>query len=84
MIVSVIGLGYVGLPTAAVLASKGVKVVGVDVNQNTVDIINQGNIHIIEPELDILVRKAIKDNYLTAVIKPEKADVVMVAVPTPY
>ena len=84
MIVSVIGLGYVGLPTAAVLASKGVKVVGVDVNQNTVDIINQGNIHIIEPELDILVRKAIKDNYLTAVIKPEKADVFMVAVPTPF
>jgi UDP-N-acetyl-D-mannosaminuronic acid dehydrogenase len=84
VIVSVIGLGYVGLPTAAVLASKGVKVFGVDVNQNTVDIINQGNIHIVEPELDILVRKAIKDNYLTAVLKPEKADVFMVAVPTPF
>ena len=84
MIVSVIGLGYVGLPTAAVLASKGVKVVGVDVNQNIVDIINQGNIHIIEPELDILVHKAIKDNYLTAVVKPEKADVFMVSVPTPF
>jgi len=84
VIVSVIGLGYVGLPTAAVLASKGVKVVGVDVNQNIVDIINQGNIHIIEPELDILVHKAIKDNYLTAVVKPEKADVFMVSVPTPF
>jgi len=84
VIVSIIGLGYVGLPTAAVIASAGVKVVGVDVNQNTVDIINQGKIHIVEPELDILVHKAVKDNYLLAVLKPEKADVFMVAVPTPF
>ena len=84
MIVSIIGLGYIGLPTAAVLASKGVKVVGVDVNQHAVDTINQGKIHIIEPELDILVHKAVQDNYLKAVTKPEKADVFMVAVPTPF
>jgi UDP-N-acetyl-D-mannosaminuronic acid dehydrogenase len=84
MIVSVIGLGYIGLPTAAVLASKGVKVVGVDVNQNVVDIINQGKIHIIEPEIDILVHKAVQDNYLKAVTKPEKADIFILAVPTPF
>jgi UDP-N-acetyl-D-mannosaminuronic acid dehydrogenase len=84
MIVSVIGLGYIGLPTAAVLASKKVEVVGVDVNQNAVDIINQGKIHIVEPELDVLVREAVQNNYLKAVIEPEKADVFMVAVPTPF
>ena len=84
MIVSIIGLGYIGLPTAAVLASKRVKVVGVDVSQHTVDIINQGKIHIVEPELDILVHEAVQNNYLKAVIKPEKADVFMVAVPTPF
>jgi UDP-N-acetyl-D-mannosaminuronic acid dehydrogenase len=84
MIVSIIGLGYVGLPTAAVLASKGVEVVGVDVNQYTVDTINQGKIHIVEPELDSLVHKAVRDNYLKAVIEPEKADVFMLAVPTPF
>jgi UDP-N-acetyl-D-mannosaminuronic acid dehydrogenase len=84
VIVSIIGLGYIGLPTAAVLASKGVKVVGVDVNQHAVDTINQGKIHIFEPELDILVHKTVQDNYLKAVTKPEKADVFMVAVPTPF
>ena len=84
MIVSIIGLGYIGLPTAAVLASKGVKVIGVDVDQHAVDTINQGKIHIVEPELDILVHKAVQDNHLKAVTKPEKADVFMVAVPTPF
>jgi len=84
VIVSIIGLGYIGLPTAAVLASKGVKVVGVDINQYAVDIINQGKIHIVEPDLDILVHRAVQDNYLKAVTKPEKADVFMVAVPTPF
>jgi len=84
MIVSVIGLGYIGLPTAAILTSKGVSVVGVDVNQHAVDIINQGKIHIVEPELDVLVSKAIEKGLLKAVIEPEKADVFMVAVPTPF
>ena len=84
MNVCVIGLGYIGLPTAAVLASKRVKVVGVDVNQLIVNTINKGEIHISEPELDILVREAVQNNYLKAVIKPEKADVFMVAVPTPF
>ena len=84
MIVSIIGLGYIGLPTAAVLASKKVKVVGVDVNQHAVDTINQGKIHIVEPELDNLVYEAVQNNYLKAVTKPEKSDVFMVAVPTPF
>ena len=84
MIVSIIGLGYIGLPTAAVLASKDIKVVGVDVSQYVVDTINQGKIHIIEPGLDALVREAVQKNHLKAVINPEKADVFMIAVPTPF
>jgi UDP-N-acetyl-D-mannosaminuronic acid dehydrogenase len=80
----VIGLGYIGLPTAAILTSKGVSVIGVDVNQNAVDIINKGEIHIVEPELDILVRKAVNKDLLKAVTTPKKADVFMVAVPTPF
>ena len=84
MIVSIIGLGYIGLPTAAVLASKGVAVVGVDINQNAVDIINQGKIHIVEPELDNLVQKAVENKLLKAVTTPEKADIFIVAVPTPF
>ena len=84
MIVSVIGMGYIGLPTAAVIASKGVRVVGIDVNQHVVNTINKGEIHIVEPQLDILVQKAVKNNFLKAVVNPEKADVFMVAVPTPF
>ena len=83
MIISVLGLGYIGLPTAAILASKGVDVIGVDINQQTVDIINKGEIHIIEPELDILVSESVKNGRLRATRTPEKADVFIVAVPTP-
>ena len=53
-------MGYIGLPTAAVIASKGVRVVGIDVNQHVVNTINKGEIHIVEPQLDILVQKAVK------------------------
>jgi UDP-N-acetyl-D-mannosaminuronic acid dehydrogenase len=84
MIVSIIGLGYIGLPTAAVLASKGVGVIGVDVNQKVVDIVNKGEVDSIEPELDVLVRKAVSKGLLKAVTRPEKADVFIVAVPTPF
>ena len=84
MIVSVIGMGYIGLPTAAVLASRRVEVIGIDVNQHVVDTINQGKIHIIEPELDILVRSAVQTGHLRASKQPEKADVFMIAVPTPF
>ena len=82
--ISVVGLGYIGLPTAAVLASRKIKVIGVDVNQDTVDIINAGNVHIIEPGLDILVEKAVKSGLLKAVSTPEPADVFLITVPTPF
>lgn len=82
--VSVIGLGYIGLPTAAVLAGKGVKVVGVDLNAKAVETINQGRIHIVEPDLDALVRDVVAQGLLRAVQKPEAADVFVVAVPTPF
>jgi UDP-N-acetyl-D-mannosaminuronic acid dehydrogenase len=84
VIVSVVGLGYIGLPTAALLASRSLKVVGLDVNQRTVDIINQGKIHIVEPELDVLVQSVVQSGYLKATTKPEKADVFIIAVPTPF
>lgn len=82
--ISVIGLGYIGLPTAAVIASRGREVVGVDVNQHAVDTINQGRIHIVEPELDIAVHSAVNSGKLRAVMKPEPADAFLVAVPTPF
>lgn len=82
--VSVIGLGYIGLPTAAVIASRGINVVGVDVNQNAVDTINAGEIHIVEPDLDIAVRSTVNIGKLRATTIAEKADAFMVAVPTPF
>ncbi len=82
--VCMIGLGYIGLPTAAVLASRKVRVVGVDINQKAVDIINRGEIHIVEPELDILVQATVKEGYLRATTAPEKADAFIMAVPTPF
>ncbi len=84
MKVSVIGLGYIGLPTATVLASHKVEVVGVDVSKHVVDTVNQGKIHIVEPELDVLVHNAVKNGYLRATIYPEESDIFMVAVPTPF
>jgi UDP-N-acetyl-D-mannosaminuronic acid dehydrogenase len=82
--VSVIGLGYIGLPTAAVLASRGINVVGVDVNQASVDTINAGNIHIVEPDLDIVVRSVVTTGNLIAKTAPEVSDAFMIAVPTPF
>jgi UDP-N-acetyl-D-mannosaminuronic acid dehydrogenase len=84
MIISVIGLGYIGLPTAAILASSKISVIGVDVKQEVVDTINQGEIHIIEPELDTLVQSAVQNGNLRATTLPEKSDVFMLAVPTPF
>ena len=84
MRVSVIGLGYIGLPTAAMLASRQVQVTGVDVNQHVVDTINQGRVHIVEPELDILVQKTVQSGFLRAVTQIEAADVFIIAVPTPF
>ncbi|WP_351011756.1 UDP-N-acetyl-D-mannosamine dehydrogenase [Shewanella sp. S1-58-MNA-CIBAN-0166] len=82
--VSVIGLGYIGLPTAAVLASRGLEVVGVDVNQQAVDTINEGRIHIVEPDLDIVVRGVVTTGNLRATTIPEPAEAFMIAVPTPF
>nr|BDA20609.1 UDP-N-acetyl-D-mannosamine dehydrogenase [Pseudoalteromonas nigrifaciens] len=82
--VSVIGLGYIGLPTAAVIASRGIKVIGVDVSQHAVDTINAGNVHIVEPDLDIVVRSAVQAGNLRATTEVEKADAFLVAVPTPF
>lgn len=82
--ISVIGLGYIGLPTAAVIASNNIRVIGVDVNESAVDIINQGKIHIVEPGLEALVNTAVKDGYLSAHTVPQKADAFLMAVPTPF
>ncbi len=82
--ISVIGLGYIGLPTAAAFASRRKKVIGIDVNQKAVETINQGQIHIIEPELDIVVHAAVTEGYLRATTTPEPADAFLIAVPTPF
>jgi len=82
--VSVIGLGYVGLPTAAVIANRDIDVLGVDVNSEIVETINQGDIHIVEPDLDILVRSAVSSGKLSAATSPEPADAFIIAVPTPF
>lgn len=82
--ISVVGLGYIGLPTAAVFASRKIKVIGVDVNQHAVDTINRGEIHIVEPDLDMVVRAAVHEGYLKAITEPESADAFLVAVPTPF
>ncbi|AZT84509.1 UDP-N-acetyl-D-mannosamine dehydrogenase [Marinobacter sp. NP-4(2019)] len=82
--ISVIGLGYIGLPTAAVIASRRKNVIGVDINQNAVDTINRGDIHIVEPELDIVVHSAVNEGCLRATTVPEPADAFLIAVPTPF
>jgi len=82
--ISVVGLGYIGLPTAAMFASRKKKVIGVDVNQYAVDTINRGEIHIVEPDLDMIVHAAVTEGYLKATIKPESADAFLIAVPTPF
>lgn len=82
--ISVIGLGYIGLPTAAMFAARRREVVGVDVNKKAVDTINQGEIHIVEPELDMVVRAAVQEGFLRATVSPEPADAFLIAVPTPF
>jgi UDP-N-acetyl-D-mannosaminuronic acid dehydrogenase len=82
--ISTIGLGYIGLPTAAAFASAGKKVIGVDINQSAVDTINQGKIHIVEPDLDDMVKTAVATGYLRATTTPEPADAFLIAVPTPF
>ncbi len=79
-----IGLGYIGLPTSALIASHGTNVLGVDINQNVVDTINQGKIHIIEPDLDAIVSKAVSNGFLKASTKPTSSEVYLIVVPTPF
>lgn len=82
--ICVIGLGYIGLPTAALLANRGYQVHGVDVVKSTVDTINEGKIHIVEPDLDTFVRAAVNSGNLKASLTPDIADVFIIAVPTPF
>ena len=82
--ICVIGLGYIGLPTAALLANRGYDIHGVDLDQRAVNIINRGEIHIVEPELDTFVKSAVNSGRLKADIKPAEADVFIIAVPTPF
>ncbi len=80
----VMGLGYIGLPTASMLATKGHQVLGVDVSEHAVSTINGGRIHIIEPDLDVLVRSAVNSGNLKASLTPEEGDTFIIAVPTPF
>ncbi len=82
--ICMVGLGYIGLPTASLLANRGYDVHGVDIVQETVDIINKGMIHIVEPELDVFVHSAVNSGKLKADTKPTEADIFMIAVPTPF
>lgn len=82
--ICVVGLGYIGLPTASLLAVKGFQVHGVDVNQQAVQMINQGEVHIYEPDLDIMVKAAVQSGQLHVAAEPEEADIFILAVPTPF
>ncbi len=82
--VSMIGLGYIGLPTAAMFAARKTRVIGVDVNRTAVDTLNKGQIHIVEPELDMIVHSCVSECWLRATTTPEPADAFLIAVPTPF
>ncbi len=82
--ICVFGLGYIGLPTAAMFAHHGANVVGVDVNQHAVDTINQGKIHIVEPGLEAIVKQAVDNGRLKASLTPVHSDAYLIAVPTPF
>jgi len=82
--ICVVGLGYIGLPTASLLANKGYEVLGVDILKSTVDTINRGEIHIVEPKLDLFVQSAVKNKKLKASLTAAEADIFIIAVPTPF
>ena len=79
-----VGLGYIGLPTSALIASHGTRVLGVDINKSVVDTINEGRIHIVEPDLDSIVSEAVSKGFFKASTKPASADVYLIVVPTPF
>ncbi len=80
----VIGLGYIGLPTAAIAAQHGIQVYGVDVNPKIVDIINKGEIHIVEQGLEAVVKESVEKGFFKASLTPTEADVYLIVVPTPF
>src|SRR5690554_2525062 len=82
--VSTVGLGYIGLPTSALIASRGIPVAGVDVNAKVVETINKGEIHIVEPDLQVYVAEAVKKGLLKASEEVQPADVYLIVVPTPF
>lgn len=82
--VSVIGLGYIGFPTAVILASHGIKVIGVDINEQAVATINRGEMHIVEPGLEMMVQQVVGHGQLRATTRPEPAQAFIIAVPTPF
>jgi UDP-N-acetyl-D-mannosaminuronic acid dehydrogenase len=82
--VTTVGMGYIGLPTAALIANSGMRVHGVDVNPKVVDAVNEGRIIIVEPDLDVLVKQVVEDGFLSAHLQPVEADVYTIAVPTPF
>lgn len=82
--VCVLGLGYIGLPTAALLANRGCNVIGVDIDSRSIDLINQGKVHIVEPDLETFVQSAVSSGRLYAQLEPEAADVFVICVPTPF
>ena len=82
--VSIIGLGYIGLPTAAMFAKSGIEVIGVDLNRKTVETINSGDIHIIEDGLKDIVESSVRDGFLKAKTSYHEADAFLIAVPTPF
>ncbi len=79
-----IGLGYIGLPTSALIASKSTQVLGVDIDKKVVDTVNEGKIHIVEPDLDIIVSKAVNDGFFKASTTAVAADTFLIVVPTPF
>ena len=82
--VSVVGLGYIGFPTAVILASHGVKVTGVDINERAVESVNRGDVHFVEPGLELLAKQVARTGKLHATMTPEPADAFIIAVPTPF
>lgn len=79
-----LGLGYIGLPTAAIIAGKGLSVLGVDINQKVVETTNKGDVHIFEPGLASLVKQVVEEGKLRAATTPEVSDVYLIVVPTPF
>ena len=82
--ICVLGLGYIGLPTAAMFSKNKVNVIGVDISKDIINTINDGKIHIVEPGLDEMVQESVSNGYLKAKLEPEEADAFLIAVPTPF